>query len=81
MFNFPTFLTGSLSGALSSVPLSDLGSVVIKDVLKRAGVKPEEVSEVIMGHVLTAGESSAEIKVSLIPRSCALFAISCQVEP
>lgn len=35
--------------------LSDLASVVIKDVLKRAGVEPDEVSEVIMGHVLTAG--------------------------
>ncbi|XP_070705029.1 acetyl-CoA acetyltransferase, cytosolic [Pempheris klunzingeri] len=47
---------GCLSGALSTVPLQDLCSVVIKDVLKRAGVKPEEVSEVIMGHVLTAGQ-------------------------
>ncbi|XP_037305411.2 acetyl-CoA acetyltransferase, cytosolic [Pungitius pungitius] len=46
---------GSLSGALSTVPLPDLCSVVIKDVLKRAGVKPEDVSEVILGHVLTAG--------------------------
>ncbi|KAG8011352.1 Acetyl-CoA acetyltransferase [Nibea albiflora] len=46
---------GSLNGALSTVPLHDLCSVVIKDVLKRAAVKPEEVSEVIMGHVLTAG--------------------------
>lgn len=41
------------------VPLRDLCSVVIKDVLKRAGVNPEEVSEVIMGHVLTAGETPA----------------------
>ncbi|TNM94890.1 hypothetical protein fugu_017649 [Takifugu bimaculatus] len=46
---------GSFNGALSTVPLRDLCSVVIKDVLKRAGVNPEEVSEVIMGHVLTAG--------------------------
>lgn len=52
------FCTGSLSGSLSTVPLQDLCSVVIKDVLQRAGVRPEEVSEVIMGHVLTAGESS-----------------------
>lgn len=46
---------GSFNGALSSIPLNDLGTLVIKDVLKRANVKPEEVSEVIMGHVLTAG--------------------------
>uniref|UniRef100_A0A3P8YNE7 Acetyl-CoA acetyltransferase 2 n=2 Tax=Esox lucius TaxID=8010 RepID=A0A3P8YNE7_ESOLU len=47
---------GSFNGALSTVPLQDLCSVVIKDVLKRANLKPEEVSEVIMGHVLTAGQ-------------------------
>ncbi|KAG7316493.1 hypothetical protein KOW79_020034 [Hemibagrus wyckioides] len=46
---------GSFNGALSSVAPSDLASGVIKDVLKRADVKPDEVSEVIMGHVLTAG--------------------------
>lgn len=46
---------GCLNGSLSTVPVHDLGSVVIKGVLKQAGVKPEEVSEVIMGHVLTAG--------------------------
>ncbi|KAI4802312.1 hypothetical protein KUCAC02_020160 [Chaenocephalus aceratus] len=47
---------GSLNGALSTVKLPELCSLVIKDVLKRAEVKPEEVSEVIMGHVLTAGQ-------------------------
>ncbi|XP_076010984.1 acetyl-CoA acetyltransferase, cytosolic [Genypterus blacodes] len=46
---------GAFNGALSTVHLHDLCAVVIKDVLKRAGVKPDEVSEVIMGHVLTAG--------------------------
>ncbi|XP_066563386.1 acetyl-CoA acetyltransferase, cytosolic isoform X2 [Amia ocellicauda] len=46
---------GSFNGALSSMPLPELGSTVIKEVLRRAGVKPEEVSEVILGHVLTAG--------------------------
>lgn len=47
--------TGSFNGTLSTVPVYELCSVVIKDVLQRAGVKPEEVSEVIIGHVLTAG--------------------------
>ncbi|XP_068609545.1 acetyl-CoA acetyltransferase, cytosolic isoform X2 [Brachionichthys hirsutus] len=46
---------GSFNGALSTVPLRDVGSAVIKAVLQRAAVKPEDVSEVIMGHVLTAG--------------------------
>ncbi|XP_020783272.1 acetyl-CoA acetyltransferase, cytosolic [Boleophthalmus pectinirostris] len=46
---------GCLNGSLSSVPVHELGTVVMKDVLKRAGVQPGDVSEVIMGHVLTAG--------------------------
>ncbi|KAB1275632.1 Acetyl-CoA acetyltransferase; cytosolic [Camelus dromedarius] len=46
---------GSFNGALSSVPVHDLGSTVIREVLKRAAVAPEEVSEVIFGHVLAAG--------------------------
>ncbi|XP_036914155.1 acetyl-CoA acetyltransferase, cytosolic [Sturnira hondurensis] len=46
---------GSFNGALSTVPVHELGSTVIKEVLKRAAVAPEEVSEVIFGHVLAAG--------------------------
>lgn len=47
---------GCLNGCLSTLPVHELGAVVVKEVLKRAGVRSEEVSEVIMGHVLTAGE-------------------------
>src|SRR5205085_1382936 len=46
---------GKFGGTLAKTPATDLGALVIKDVLKRAGVKPEQVSEVIMGQVLTAG--------------------------
>ncbi|XP_023662523.2 acetyl-CoA acetyltransferase, cytosolic isoform X1 [Paramormyrops kingsleyae] len=46
---------GSFNGVLSSVPLSDLGAAVIREVLQRTSVKPDDVSEVVMGHVLTAG--------------------------
>ncbi|XP_012879985.1 PREDICTED: acetyl-CoA acetyltransferase, cytosolic-like [Dipodomys ordii] len=49
---------GSFNGALSTVPAHDLGATVIKEVLKRAAVAPEEVSEVIFGHVLAAGKGS-----------------------
>ncbi|XP_043312746.1 acetyl-CoA acetyltransferase, cytosolic [Cervus elaphus] len=48
-------IIGSFNGALSTVPVHDLGSTVIREVLKRAAVAPEEVSEVIFGHVLAAG--------------------------
>ena len=46
---------GAFNGALSSVSASTLGEVAIVEALKRAGVSPEDVSEVIMGQILTAG--------------------------
>jgi acetyl-CoA C-acetyltransferase len=46
---------GKFAGTLARTPAADLGATVIKDVLKRAGVPAEQVSEVIMGQVLTAG--------------------------
>jgi len=46
---------GKFGGSLASVPAARLGAHVIKKVLERAGVKPDQVSEVIMGQVLTAG--------------------------
>uniref|UniRef100_H3B538 Acetyl-CoA acetyltransferase 2 n=1 Tax=Latimeria chalumnae TaxID=7897 RepID=H3B538_LATCH len=52
----PQICKGSFNGVLSSLPAHQLGSAVIKEVLRRANVKPEEVSEVVMGQVLTAGE-------------------------
>jgi acetyl-CoA C-acetyltransferase len=45
---------GSFLGGLSSLPASKLGAVAIKAALERAGVKAEEVDEVILGHVLQA---------------------------
>ena len=45
---------GSFLGALSSLPASGLGEVAIRAALERAGVAPDEVDEVILGHVLQA---------------------------
>ncbi len=50
---------GSFQGSLSSLTAPQLGSVVIKAALERAGVKPELVEQVIMGNVLTAGVGQA----------------------
>jgi acetyl-CoA C-acetyltransferase len=47
---------GSFNGALSSVPAHYLGQVAIQAALERSGVEPGEVSEVIMGQILTAGQ-------------------------
>jgi acetyl-CoA C-acetyltransferase len=50
---------GSFQGALSSMSAPQLGAVAINAALERAGVKGEEVSEVIMGEVLTGGVGQA----------------------
>jgi acetyl-CoA C-acetyltransferase len=47
---------GAFNGALSSVPAHYLGQVAIQAALQRAEVEPGEVSEVIMGQILTAGQ-------------------------
>jgi acetyl-CoA C-acetyltransferase len=46
---------GSFCGSISSVPASQLGHLVINEVIQRAGVRPERVEEVIMGQILQAG--------------------------
>src|SRR6187549_833853 len=46
---------GKFGGSLAKIPATELGAIVIKEALERAGVKPEQVSEVIMGQVLAAG--------------------------
>lgn len=52
-------LAGSFNGGLSSLPAHELGAAAIREVLRRAGLAPEEVSEVILGQVLTAGTGRA----------------------
>lgn len=50
---------GSFQGALSSLPAPKLGAIAIKGALEKAKLKPEDVSEVIFGEVLTAGVGQA----------------------
>ncbi|MBU0551963.1 acetyl-CoA C-acetyltransferase [Myxococcota bacterium] len=50
---------GAFGGALASVPAPQLGAAAIKAALERAGLAPEQVSEVIMGCVLSAGVGQA----------------------
>ena len=47
---------GAFNGSFASVPAHELGATAIKAVLERAGVAAEEVSETILGQVLTAGQ-------------------------
>ncbi|WP_123052727.1 acetyl-CoA C-acetyltransferase [Clostridium sp. JN-1] len=46
---------GKFGGTLKGTPATELGSIVIKEAIKRAGIKPEVIDEVIMGNVLQAG--------------------------
>ncbi|KQB51733.1 acetyl-CoA acetyltransferase [Pseudomonas endophytica] len=46
---------GSFQGALANVPATELGAAVIRQLLKQTGLKGEQVDEVILGQVLTAG--------------------------
>ena len=46
---------GNFNGSLKNVSATELGAVTIKGALEKAGVKPEQVDEVIMGNVLQAG--------------------------
>ena len=46
---------GKMGGALSTTPSSELGALVIREAIARAGLKPEQVDEVLMGCVIQAG--------------------------
>ncbi|MBG6286338.1 acetyl-CoA C-acetyltransferase [Pseudomonas nitroreducens] len=46
---------GAFQGSLANIPAHELGSLVIRSLLERSGVKPDQIDEVILGQVLTAG--------------------------
>ena len=45
---------GKMGGALSTVPAEQLGAIVMKEAMNRAGIAPEQIDEVLFGNVLTA---------------------------
>ena len=47
---------GAFNGAFANLPAHELGKVAIKETLRRAGVEGAQVSEVILGQILTAGQ-------------------------
>lgn len=75
---------GKLGGSLSSFTASELGGIAIKEALKRAGVEPGEIGEVLLGNVLQGGQGQLpsrqaarhagipwEVKTELINKVCA----------
>jgi acetyl-CoA C-acetyltransferase len=58
---------GRYLGALAEIPASQLGAIAMVEALKRAGVEPDQVEEVVMGNVLQAGQGQNPArKASLI---------------
>lgn len=69
--------TGKFQGALKGFTAPELGAIAIKEAVKRAGVEPQDVDEVVMGCVVQAGlgqapARQAAIKAGLPPEVSAL---------
>ena len=57
---------GSFGGSLKDIPAAELGSIVIKEAVNRAGIKPELVEEVVMGNVIQAGQGQNVARQSAV---------------
>ena len=57
---------GTYKGSLKNIKADQLGSIVIKEVLNRANISSEEIDEVILGQVLTAGTGQNPARQSSI---------------
>ncbi|MBC7262161.1 MAG: acetyl-CoA C-acetyltransferase [Chloroflexi bacterium] len=57
---------GRFQGMLSTIPAPELGAVVIREAVRRAGIDPAQVDEVLMGNVIQAGEGQAPARQAAI---------------
>ncbi len=57
---------GRFQGMLSTIPAPELGAVVVREVVRRAGIDPAQVDEVLMGNVIQAGEGQAPARQAAI---------------
>jgi len=57
---------GTFGGALRDIPAIELGKIAVQEAINRAGIKPEQVEEVILGNVLTAGQGQNPARQVLI---------------
>ena len=71
---------GAFGGTLAGTPASKLGAVVIKALLERNGVAPDQVDEVIMGQILTAGTGQNPARQAAmeagLPQECPSMSIN-----
>ncbi|OFI06205.1 acetyl-CoA acetyltransferase [Clostridium acetireducens DSM 10703] len=57
---------GSYGGTLKDVPVVELGTIVMKEAIKRAGIKPEAIDEAIFGCVIQAGQGQSPGRQSMV---------------
>jgi acetyl-CoA C-acetyltransferase len=71
---------GKFGGSLQDIPASELGALVIKEAVKRAGITPDQVDEVIFGNVLTAAQGQNPARLASmtagIPKEVPAFTIN-----
>lgn len=71
---------GNFAGSLCKIPAHELGATVIRGLLSRTGLKPEQIDEVILGQVLTAGAGQNPARQAAIaaglPHSCPAMTIN-----
>ena len=61
---------GAFQGYLSSLSASDLASICIKDILDKTGIQTEQINEVILGNVLSAGQGQAPARQATLKSGC-----------
>ena len=61
---------GAFQGSLSSLPASDLASICIKGILDQTGIQTDQVNEVILGNVLSAGQGQAPARQATLKSGC-----------
>ena len=57
---------GKFGGSLARIPATELGSIVIRELVRRAGISPDQVGEAIMGQVLAAGAGQNPARQALL---------------
>ena len=72
---------GTMGGSLSTTSVADLGAIVIREAVKRAGIKPEDVDHVYMGCVIQAGQGQNVARQSSIKAGLPIEtpAVTCNV--
>ena len=61
---------GAFQGSLSSLSASDLASICIKDILDQTGIQTDQINEVILGNVLSAGQGQAPARQATLKSGC-----------